>query len=1317
MRLIAYPFLVAVAVAGGTRAAADWPTFRCDVRRSACSAAALPAELAPAWRRAFPAFEPAFPNEPRQQFDRAYEPVCAEGIVVVGSPVDGSVRGFSATDGAPIWCHYTEAPVRLAPVLHRGSVLFGSDDGTFRCLNLADGSLRWQMKAYPDGRPDMRLLGNNRLISQWPVRGGAVAADGVVYFAGGAWPTMGVTVHAVRVADGTRVWQNARLSLMDQVRIDHNKLFDAGMSPQGYLLIAGDRLVVPNGRSQPVALNRADGTLYHFVQGYRRGDCRVALGGDYGFVGKAGVISLIDFREVGNKWLQLGSEAPGKFDFSRFDAFEGPIHPYKHFAGCTADSVFDGETAYSLADGVFLAHDLSAAVLSEWKSKQGERTLKPLRWDVPLRMRVHVGLSGGSRLFLKAGARLYGHVGCWAVALELTGAVPPARVVWKHRFEHQPVSMIAAHDRLLVSLANGTLVCFSATGMGGTPTAGHAPVPVSGTTPADVTAVLEASRDAEGICVAVGALSAGEATAFLARGNLRLIALSASSEVANRLRDMFGPSADYGTRLEAFTGTPETVLLPACLASVLWLRGGAPPAAAALERLWRLVHPYGGALCYTGTAVQAAQVEAAAAQAGLDGCVVERVSPGLVRLRRPGGLTGAADWTHETADPARSHFSRDALVRAPLAPLWYGDGPDHGFVKSKDYGRGVKPQVVEGRVFALQQSSRTLIAYDAYTGRLLWKQQGTGDRRGFITRFVSRPEGIYAAGKGQCVVYDPATGVPLRTFRYGREMGADSGARASGVVVTDTTVLIAGADVDTGAIEKGLWDADMLICFDRETGELRWKRRASERFNIKALALGQRMVFCTDSMSPLANEYWQRRGEGVTECVSTVLALDEQTGAVRWQHQHRAPYRQHGANGWLSVRGRDDWLAFAEKRGCVIAGREKTALLLGAADGTLIWKKDLNLSQPIIVMGDTALDQTSRLIDLETGNVMRGGLFSRGGCNYAVANVNLAFLREQTVCTIDLETGRRQRLRNMRSGCSNSIIPACGIVSIPNFARGCVCNYPVQTSSAWIHVPAVEGWGGLEPLTVAPLRTGPELPVVSLDVAKQLHVFKRRFLVSDAAQAASHLLARWTFESPVATGPVTVEDRSGRAANLTVQNPAFESVGSSQALLCGSDAAKTCGRAQLTVREPIRDAVTLCAWVKLGEVQHKGAAGIVECPQYYRLMVDNTAAPYTVSLSVQVEGKSWRSARTPKTLAANRWYHIAGTFDGEASETRIFVDGVLVGEHSGTPCRIGGGGKGICVGVRDGGAFLNGALRDVRIYDRALHPGLITALSSAKLGE
>ena len=89
-----------------------------------------------------------------------------------------------------------------------------------------------------------------------------------------------------------------------------------------------------------------------------------------------------------------------------------------------------------------------------------------------------------------------------------------------------------------------------------------------------------------------------------------------------------------------------------------------------------------------------------------------------VLVRRVGALPESAPWTHEFADAGVSYFSHDRCVRPPLAVLWYGDGPDHGFWMWHAYDTGLKPQVSGGRLFAWR--SGVLTAYDVYTGRLLW---------------------------------------------------------------------------------------------------------------------------------------------------------------------------------------------------------------------------------------------------------------------------------------------------------------------------------------------------------------------------------------------------------------------------------------------------------------------------------------------------------------------------------------------------------------------------------------------------------------------
>lgn len=52
------------------------------------------------------------------------------------------------------------------------------------------------------------MIGNGRVISRWPLRSGVAVRDGTVYFSAGMWPSEGIFVYALSVADGQVVWKN-----------------------------------------------------------------------------------------------------------------------------------------------------------------------------------------------------------------------------------------------------------------------------------------------------------------------------------------------------------------------------------------------------------------------------------------------------------------------------------------------------------------------------------------------------------------------------------------------------------------------------------------------------------------------------------------------------------------------------------------------------------------------------------------------------------------------------------------------------------------------------------------------------------------------------------------------------------------------------------------------------------------------------------------------------------------------------------------------------------------------------------------------------
>jgi len=1055
--------IMAWGLLGAIARAADWPTWRGDAARSGSSGEELPAALHEQWSLELPPTLLAWPNEPRLQFDACYAPVVAGNTLFVGSPNDGSLRAYDLATGMPGWCFFTEGPVRFAPIVAGGRVYAGSDDGWLYALNQADGKLLWKVRGAPADRPDQRQLGNNRLISLWPVRGGPVLADNTLYFAAGIWPTLGVSLLAVDAGTGRVVWRNDTLDYLPEVRLDHNDLHPSGLSPQGYLVVQGDALLVPNGRSLPAVIDRATGKLRHYIQGYRNGDCRVVASGKYALVGQNGVLDITTGREVGSRWAAAGADAPQKFEGRKFHLFEGPIHPYKMIAGCSARSVFDGETAYDLAGGALVAYDLGRAAISEYDSKYQDLILKPWRWDPPLvaKQALRDGpKTGVQAALLRAGARLYAHGAgrLWALELPRSSAADAAndktqaQVAWSLPLAGTPGELVAAHGRLVAVTQEGRLTCFGAAAAA--PAARSAAATPQRATPASrVEPILAAAQVTDGYCVVLGLSDAGLVEELIRASQLRVIAVDRNRATVDGLRQRLVAAGLYPGRGEVFCGDPREFRFPPYLASLLLCQRPEElgfSAERSLPAWFEVLRPYGGTLCLAWPAERDAALRESIATHQLAGARLERCE-GLAVVRREGALPGAAQWTHECGDAARSYFSHDRRVRPPLNVLWYGDGPDYGFWKEKDYGTGVKPQVVDGRLYALRITNSTLGCCDIYTGRLLWQTKVDP-----FTRYASRADGIYVAGASRCTVYDPSDG--RRRAEYPIEPEPGQPALAADIRVDDAVIVVATAPTKSRAIEKGLWDSTHLTVLDRATGRVLWTQKAQERFNNHALALGGGMVFAVDSRSGAAVDKDRRTGTPPAETVSTITAFDQRSGVVRWTAQTTNRFRTFNADNWLALRNNDDWLAYAATAGILLAGKHNQTHAYNAADGREVWQQSIG-GQPMILQGDTFLAQWGATFDVRTGKPVGTPLkFPKGGCNYAVANEFCLFVRDRSASFIDLETRRKQDVYAVRSGCSNSLIAAGGLLSVPNFAVGCVCNYPVQTTFAMLHMPEAAAW-------------------------------------------------------------------------------------------------------------------------------------------------------------------------------------------------------------------------------------------------------------------
>ena len=239
---------------------ADWPMWRHDAGRTATTNEDIPDVLVPLWSRQLPGSAPAY-SDARLRFDAAAEPVVLGKLLFLPSNSDDSVTAYDTETGEVIWKTFADGPVRFAPVGGQGRLIFGSDDGCVYCVKASDGSPVWKIRAVPSER---RILGNGRLISVWPVRGGPVLHDGRVYFAAGVWPLEGTFVFCVDAATGETIWRNDRASYLYGIHPHQAESF-GGLAPQGYILVEGDDLVVPGSQAYPARFDLKTGKLKEFT--------------------------------------------------------------------------------------------------------------------------------------------------------------------------------------------------------------------------------------------------------------------------------------------------------------------------------------------------------------------------------------------------------------------------------------------------------------------------------------------------------------------------------------------------------------------------------------------------------------------------------------------------------------------------------------------------------------------------------------------------------------------------------------------------------------------------------------------------------------------------------------------------------------------------------------------------------------------------------------------------------------------------------------------------------------------------------------------
>lgn len=749
---------------------ADWPMWRYNAARSGVTPHKLPSDLQLRWKRQLPVPIPAWPaSQFKLQFDVGYEPVCADGKLLVASNVDGTVQCFDAENGQLLWRFFTDAPVRFAPAVVDDRVLVVSDDGCLHCMDLSTGVLRWSDSGAPSNQ---RIIGNNRLTSMWPARGGVVVDGGVAWFAAGIWPSMGIFVKAIDVESGRVLWNNSTTG-STFVTHPHGAKSFGSITPQGYLAVHGNDVFVPGGRTLPGLFNRSTGQMRHFDFGNKgEGGFQVSVSDSYYFVGGR------MFRS--SDGTSLGS--------------------------ISADLVGPDEILSANGSHLTVTSLQGSVTVKTGKDRRGrEVTTTSFHPD-----RSHkYTLDGPGRLFLQAGHQIFAADGGRIAAYEPLSGKTELSPSWSGEVDGDVTSLIAASDQLYATTKQGGLYCFGAMPPYRDEQGEVRSVESVQRTFAEIAAsegdsshdpiaaqLAAFAPESDGYAVSIGMPRFRTLEQVLQKTGLHVIAADRDASAIQRFREWAVQDHRFGLRVSAATVDFAKNELPECFASFVFCEDARNWSGSELAAAFEILRPYGGLCCLRTTDKQHTSIDRSVVDSGLHGAHVTR-SGSWTLLRRNGPLKGAGRWTHQYGDASSTSVSQDSRVKAPLGLLWFG-GPSNDKVLPR-HGHGPSPQVAGGRLFI--EGADMLRCVDVYTGRVWWErefpglgtfydntshQSGAGEIGG---NYVSLEDHVYVIHNANLLELDATTGETMRRFT----LPGPASPTAWGALFVDADVLIAAA--------------------------------------------------------------------------------------------------------------------------------------------------------------------------------------------------------------------------------------------------------------------------------------------------------------------------------------------------------------------------------------------------------------------------------------------------------------------------------------------------------------------------------------------
>jgi outer membrane protein assembly factor BamB len=1023
----------------------------------------------PAWK------EPAWEIQRIDQ-DYAYPLSVGNGLVYYSSSTDHALHALDLKTGKEKWCFFTQAPLRFAPAIDGNRIYLASDDGRIYCLDGRLGKKQWSFRP---NIPDERLIGNEQMMSRWPARSGVLVDRDKLYTAFGMWSPEGIFLYCLDPKTGSVIWQNDDSGSRYETFPHFRGM--GGVSPHGYLARTRDVLVVPNGRATPALFDINTGKLlYHEAEGLFPGGSWTMTYDDLVFVPCPTLHKPNPVRperaeaNIGQEATLVALEAKtGQEVFHLMGALKGVIADNGTMTLIGPDRLISVDLALirSIADTIQQQRIRNSVghFIKSWKH---------CNWQVPakrLYTLVHAGqtvIAGGQNV-----------VNCFD---SQTG-----QKVGEYQVEGQVRELLVTPNAVLASTTLGKIYCFRpGTTQNKTTYRNPDSKPVK---PADkivdqAARILSAAKHREGYCLVLGETNVDLMTTLAKQSNMTIYHPTQAHDL-NQVRLHLNRAGLYGKRIALHPVSGQTLPYTDYFADVIVMSITSKKDLdhSNMSEFYRLLRPCGGVAVIRFPDDMGPQIsEWLDNDTRIAGNEWNRVNKNLIRIER-GALPGAGEWTHQYANPGKTSASDDQRIRLPLKVLWFG-GMGPAKAVSRHY-RTPAPLVVQGRVFV--PGTDHVVAMNAYNGRIMWERRFPGvghwpapHRGGSL---VADANAVYVFRDDTCLKLDPVTGQTLHTFQAPVELISkrqESNRDSSrmiweyGAIVGDYLI----GSLGNPHVQRSWWSYAkpanyLLFVLHKQTGQLLWNYQPEKPLTSSGIAVDDGRIFIIEGQPRFyflkANQPEKRLSKE-----RAIKALDLKTGKQMWQttipgQDQCDLWVSNGvlvatitSNTHIPVRlTKQKWSKYYGHPG--LEAPQVSAF--SAQTGELLWSKAYNgPCSPVIVDDVLYLPEA---FDLRTGRAIqtRDPLTGRAvhfapdmmkGCAKYAGCPNLLMTRSGSLGFYDLahQSGLYQ-YRNVRASCWINMIPAGGLIVVPEGSSSCPCAYTFKTSLALVPDNRRNHWG------------------------------------------------------------------------------------------------------------------------------------------------------------------------------------------------------------------------------------------------------------------